>query len=229
MRLPRLKGSHDFAFTPKVRILRGHMLKSAQRSTSWIRFSDVASSSLTKNLLKNEDELALFVDSNPSDRFDYVRVACTFHAKKNEAFENVWIMFDFEDSGQAGKVQVWSMFPDASFTEEDVTTTAKLGADLTFLPLKSEVTGSTKKSKRLYQLRSFREALSPYWEMTGTPEVPIRGSYIFHMIVRAPRQMKVTGNVTVEATLRKQTFVMFPKVGEFTNSPSLGFTLGAAS
>jgi hypothetical protein len=197
---------------------------------SWIELSDPLAITLNKEPVGDDKELEQFLAANNGQfRYDYVRLGCTFGPQAPERFEKAWLMVSLNTpNGEVATPPIsWSMFPLNDYDEVEQTTGAKIGATVQIVS--AEVGRETKLSKKLYNLRGYREGKpNPYWEMISTAAASLDGIMRFHLVVRSPADSPTIGEVRLQAVISNRVFVAFRQKRNFDQTPSQQFHLPPA-
>jgi hypothetical protein len=197
---------------------------------SWIELSDPLAITLNKEPVGDDKELAQFLSANNGQfRYDYVRLGCTFAPQAPERFEKAWLTVSLKapDGDSSLPPISWSIFPLDNYDEMEESTSAKIGASVQIFS--AEVGGDKKVTKKLYNLRGYREGKpNPYWEMISTATASLDGILRFHMVVRSPAGTATVGEVRLQAVISNRAFVAFRQKRQFDQSPSQEFHLPPA-
>jgi hypothetical protein len=196
--------------------------------TSWIDLADPQHIPLKTS--SDDKELEQFLAANDgSYRYDYVRLGCSFCPQNGERFEKAWLYVDLKpDAAQPPSSPIsWSIFPIIEYDPVEETAGAKIG--LAAKILNAEVGVSSKITKKLYNLRGYREGKpNPYWELYNNQATTLDGSLRFHMVVRSAARSSTLGQVRLEAVISNRSFVVFREKRPFDQSPSAEFRLPPA-
>jgi hypothetical protein len=194
---------------------------------SWIELSEPASTTLKKDPVDDDKELAQFLAAQDARyRYDYVRLGCTFRANPPERFEKAWlsVTLSTQDAPTTENPISWSIAPVTDYDLMEQSTTAEIGS--TFKILTAKAGGGTKISRKIYKLLGYREGNpNPYWEMMSTDSTSLEGILRFHMVVRSPAKGITVGQVRLEAVISERSFVAFRQKRSFDQTPSQEFRL----
>jgi hypothetical protein len=177
----------------------------------------------TDELAAQDKDLGQFLVRERDYRFHLVHVACTFRPERDTPFEAASLQIRLQAEGGAEAI-AWSMSPER--LTDSVHYSRKIGVTSELKVF--EVNAETEKSgetRDVYVEASGLLQSDPAWEFTRTDRVPISGSHRLFLVVRAPRDAVVTGDLELSMTLRLRRLGIIPYRAELPNAATGTFRL----
>lgn len=176
--------------------------------------------------LAKDADLRTFIErESGTSRFYKVLIACSFHADRDEPFEEAWLKVDLErtDGVEGTGPIAWSMDPLKEITRMEVGRTFSLKGELKFGVGGLEAGGeeNRKLDLELTHVAAYGILQSnPFWEFRRTTTCAIERTYELAMIVRVPRHVQARARISMQANVRRKRFGLIPYTAEFPDRAS---------
>jgi len=195
-----------------------------RRSKSMVGLSEAFVVPVTPEFAAKDERLqAQIIAEAGTHVFHYVSFACSFEPATNEPFDVAWVQVQFaSDNGDAPIA--YSLEPRALFDKAEISTTAKIGAELQFISAGAEASIS-QEARSNYLLAHRERHPNPYWELCRTATAEIEGSFVFHIIARSKVGAFGNGELTVSGTISKTQFLILTSREDIQSPPPVSFNL----
>jgi len=203
---------------------------------NWVALGEPITRLIDVAYVATDKDLVQYINASPDQIFYLVQIAASFRPLDGESFVGAWVKLKLtsapderEDSKLLAPI-AWSLEPQRIESHIEITKTIKLGASLKLFP-GIEAGPEISKAKTEIFTEPFLLALNelrwdPAWEFRRTAIEQIRGSYRLSLVVRKPVGSVGMGSVSLEATVERKHFGIFPYRGMFDDNPTIDFTLG---
>lgn len=172
--------------------------------------------------LPDDPDLARFLRARADRAFAMVTLGVTFRPGDDDLTQASVDVVLRADPGDELAAVAWSLAPLRVAEPVAATRRISISADAKILNLGVEST--RERTTRDVFCEAFNELRpDPYWEFTPTPAGPLRGSHRLTMVTSAPAESRVTGTVSVSATIRHRRFGLFSARSE--DSDDTAFTV----
>ncbi|MFG1818519.1 hypothetical protein ACGFIF_32470 [Kribbella sp. NPDC049174] len=178
----------------------------------------------------DDAELRHFLKEEAADSdFYLLHLTCTLRHTDDEPFTEALLELDLTAAGTETPPIAWSMQPDRMSDAVEVSRTVSLGPTMKILGVGIEAKGEL--ARTVTRREAFLEAMyelesTPSWALYRTSSTELRGLYRFHLVVRTPKDARVTGTTTIEAKVRRKRFGVIPYRAVLTDVPAtLSFQL----
>jgi hypothetical protein len=155
-------------------------------------------------------DLRLFLESEATTHAYYlVRLACTFRPEAGEPFAqaSLGVLLTRADGVPEPKPIAWSMTPRRAEDSVEFSTSVKLEGKASlggFVDVSGGPQITKKLTRRQIQLAALNELGSnPIWELRKTESGDIDGSYLFALVVRAPRGIPAHAKLALSASIER--------------------------
>lgn len=170
---------------------------------------------VTEEYVSGDPELAAFVAAEAAHTVYYmVHAAVTLRAGPDEPpFDSASVRVRLAADGAAARPTVWSMRPQRIAHAAQVTTSWRLGPELSLFEVGGTL-GGVDRTRTETREEVFLEGLGelgsdPEWLLHRTSTSPLRGSYRLVMVVRVPRGATAEAAVTVRARVRARRLLWY--------------------
>jgi hypothetical protein len=158
--------------------------------------------------IDDKDTQAFILASQPQYVFNLVCLVCDFTPKKDERIDEAWISVSLTRSDGGTPLPVArSIEPVRLPFNRKTTRTAKLSTNLHLV--NAEVGGDVETGQQLLSIVGHPTPESaPNWKLKDLPEHPLDGPEILKLLVQMPLGAQGTGAVKIQATVRRQRFLL---------------------
>jgi hypothetical protein len=231
--LPDLS-SREVMLQPEIRTVKGAEKTTAiaaERLRGRLTLGIPVAVRLTPKTVASYPEATAFLSHEKGFGFYLIHLACTFHHKDSEPFEEAWVQVKLrrQDNLVEPPVIAWSLVPQKEEDTEELSQSVKLDATLKF------VLGNVKGTTDVVQKATFRHTFlsafglqesEPYWYFRRLETRDIEGTFRLALIVRSPVGSSASGAVEVEAQVQRTSFGVFKYKSPIDQLPAkLSFVL----
>ena len=176
--------------------------------------------------LARDANLQAFVEQeSASSRFHAVTIECSFHAGRDEPFDEAWLKIELDrtDGVEGARPIAWSMTPLKASTKTEVERTLSLKGTLKFGDAGVEAGGGETRKLDLdvTHIAAYGVLQSnPFWEFRRTEACAIDEQYQLAMIVRVPKHIQAAGRISMHANVRRKILGLIPYTAEFPDRAS---------
>lgn len=180
--------------------------------------------SVTPELLKDDPEGLVFLQSSHGFSFNIVSLAATFYGDERDPFEEVWLALTLrrEDNLAEPAPIAWSMKPLHDGDVVETSSSLKFDPGFKFGIMEPTIGGeiATKVSRHDPFLTAYGlQQSQPSWHFRRTEARNIEGSFRLYLVVKKPCECSTIGRVAVRATVRKSA-VLISYRSELRDTPA---------
>ena len=171
-------------------------------------------------------ELRSFINREAAtNTYWLVRLNCTFRADDDEPFSRAWVNLTLtrEDSQADPQPVAWSMRPLSLLQVHEIPWTIKMGINAKILNAEAEWHPAGKTRPAVLAMGELEPR--PGWDFSATESSPLVGVQRLALVLRAPRDIAIVGELSVDAIIRRRRFGLIPHHSRFPTGPAAPFRI----